>query len=149
MIFTNKILNAYLKLSGSVTLSDNEVCTILTSSDTDAKTTLNKIASNRKNLYLHGCCYIPAECIRHFNERFSTDYDAKDRRFIIDSSIFNANKNTTEDNIEELKGQLVDIVEDYLTKTYASDKDAVFIKGDDYDKLADKFGETLKNWGLI
>lgn len=55
----------------------------------------------------------------------------------------------TDDNLTELKGQLVDIVEDYLTEKCVPDKDAVFIKGDDYDRLADRFAETLKNWNLI
>lgn len=59
------------------------------------------------------------------------------------------NKSKPKNDITELRGQLVDIVEDYLTENCVPDKDAVFIKGDDYDKLADKFTETLKNWGLI
>lgn len=52
-------------------------------------------------------------------------------------------------DIKELKGQLIDIVEDYMTEKYVSDKDTVFIKGKDYDKLGEKFIETLKNWGLL
>lgn len=54
-----------------------------------------------------------------------------------------------ENDIKELKGQLIDIVEDYMTKRCVPDKDAVFIKDGDYDKLGEKFIETLKNWGLL
>lgn len=54
-----------------------------------------------------------------------------------------------DNDIKELRGQLIDIVEEYLEETCVPDKDAVFIKGDDYDKLAARFTETLKNWKLI
>ncbi len=55
----------------------------------------------------------------------------------------------SDDDLKELRGQFVDIVENYLTEKCVPDKDTVFIKGDDYDKLADKFIETLKNWHLL
>ncbi len=52
-------------------------------------------------------------------------------------------------DITELRGQLIDIVEDYLTSINKSSGDNVFIRGRDYDELGDKFIDTLKNWGLL
>lgn len=50
-----------------------------------------------------------------------------------------------EADVKELIGQLIDIVEDYVNP----DSTLALIVEKDYDNLADKFTETLKNWNLI
>lgn len=45
---------------------------------------------------------------------------------------------------KEMIGQMIDVVEDYLTEQTGS-KEAI-ITDDDYDKLADKFATLIGNW---
>ena len=53
----------------------------------------------------------------------------------------------------ELVGDLIDIVEDYLAmylrEKYGDDPDEAYICGGIYDDLAFQIKDTLKNWGLI
>ncbi len=55
-------------------------------------------------------------------------------------------------NKPEFIGQLIDVVEDFLTariKELAAEDDEPIIVGEDYDTLHDAFEELLKNWKLI
>ncbi len=55
-------------------------------------------------------------------------------------------------NKPEFIGQLIDVVEDFLTariKNLAAEDDEPIIVGRDYDVLHDSFEELLKNWKLI
>lgn len=55
-------------------------------------------------------------------------------------------------NKPEFIGQLIDVVEDFLTariKELAAEDDEPIIVGRDYDVLHDSFEELLKNWKLI
>lgn len=54
-----------------------------------------------------------------------------------------------ESQLKELKGQLIDIFEDFLTEKGIAAPDEAFIKGEDYDKIGDKLIDTLTNWKLI
>lgn len=53
----------------------------------------------------------------------------------------------------ELVGDLIDIVEDYLAmylrEKYGDDPDEAYIYGEIYDDLAFQIKDTLENWGLI
>ena len=55
-------------------------------------------------------------------------------------------------NKPEFIGQLIDVVEDFLTariKNLAAEDDEPIIVGRDYDVLHDSFEELLKNWKLM
>ena len=55
----------------------------------------------------------------------------------------------TEQDKEELTGQIIDIFEDFLTEKILIPKAAIFIKGDDYDDIAHDIRCTLENWGVL
>ena len=54
-----------------------------------------------------------------------------------------------ESQLKELKGQLIDIFEDFLTEKGITAPDEAFIKDEDYDKIGDRLIDTLTNWKLI
>lgn len=51
--------------------------------------------------------------------------------------------------LNELKGQLIDIFEDYLTEKGIASSYEAFIKDKDYDAIGEKLIDTLTNWQLI
>lgn len=55
----------------------------------------------------------------------------------------------TKSQLKELKGQLIDVFEDFLTEKGVASPDNAFIKDEDYDKLGDRLIDTLANWNLI
>ncbi len=55
-------------------------------------------------------------------------------------------KNLSNDDRLELLGQLIDIVEDYIAEREGTNEPCL---GDDYNKLFEKFEETLVNWEFL
>lgn len=63
----------------------------------------------------------------------------------------------TDGKNEELIGQLIDVCEDYITETrdnmpelsHDPENPTVFIQGSNYDALASRFKDVLKEWGLL
>lgn len=56
---------------------------------------------------------------------------------------------TDKDDRSELIGQLIDSVEDFLSRNNGDDSNDTVIKGESYDALKQRFSETLENWGML
>lgn len=139
----------WLRLGVSVKVTNAEERSLLCSSNKHAADTLSKIIADGR-AQINGNSCIPGVCIEEFNKKYDTDYCADDTSIQIDKpQPLSTNCKINDDDMKELRGQLIDIVEEYLEEKCVSDKYAVFIKDGDYDKLAGKFTETLKNWKLI
>ena len=55
----------------------------------------------------------------------------------------------TNTELNELKGQLIDIFENYLTEKGIASPYEAFIKEKDYDAIGERLINTLTNWQLI
>lgn len=55
----------------------------------------------------------------------------------------------TEIQLNELKGQLIDTIEDFLTEKGIASPDEAFIKDEDYDRLGNNLIDTLIKWRLL
>ena len=137
----------WLRLGVSIKVTADEEKAILEPTKARIKALSNAIMNHRMSI--NGNTYIPETCVDDFNRKYNTNYAVNDINMNIDELQLPPASKINDDDLKELRGQFVDIVEDYLTEKYVPDKDAVFIKGDDYDKLANKFIETLKNWHLL
>lgn len=144
----NEYREIWLRLGISLKITEDEEKAILGTDKEASLRTLSDIVANRR-MSVNGNTYIPETCVYDFNKRYGTNYAVNDVDMNIDELQLPSAPKISDDDLKELRGQLVDIVEDYMTEKCVPDKDAVFIKGDDYDKLADKFIGTLKNWSLI